>query len=385
MGIAVFPVIAPKLAAEMGVEPSLIGYQMSLLYGTAMLGSPMLSFMIARWGACRTTQVGLGFCVIGMALGLTSSLWGLAATSMLLGLSMSIMTPASAHLLFRFSPPQKRNFIFSLKQTGVPLAWTLAALAAPAITLAFGWQWSLMTVLGVALAILLALQPVRANWDDDRQSRAAVLQRPFEGLAVLWRYPVLRWLSIASLFWTFVQLCLGTFAVTMLVAEAGYSLVAAGFMFSVVHASGVASRVLIGWIADRTGDSLGVLEKIGMIMIACCVLTSFVSPTWPAPLIGLLFIMFGASAVGWNGLALAEIARRSPHGLVGTATGGAMVWNFGGILIGPALFATTYKLIGSYALAYGLLALVAAAGLGFVLLCAAAARREAREPATIGN
>lgn len=51
-------------------------------------------------------------------------------------------------------------------------------------------------------------------------------------------------------------------------------------------------------------------------------------------------------------------------------------WNFAGILIGPALFATVYKFIGSYALTYGLLALIAAAGLGLLLMCAAAARRE---------
>ena len=32
MGVAVFPVIAPKLAEEMGVEPALVGYQVSLTF-----------------------------------------------------------------------------------------------------------------------------------------------------------------------------------------------------------------------------------------------------------------------------------------------------------------------------------------------------------------
>ena len=374
-GIAVFPVIAPELAAELGVAPSLIGYQMSLLYGTALLGSPFLSFMITRWGACRTSQVGLGFCVVAMALGLTANLWGLAATSVLLGMAMSIMTPASAHLLFRFTSPKNRNFIFSVKQTGVPIGWTLMALVAPPITVAFGWRWALLVVLMVALATMLALQSVRTRWDDDRYTRTTVQQRPFDGLRLVWRYPVLRWVSASSLFLTFVQLCLSTFAVTMLVEEAGYSLVAAGFILSLVQASGIAGRVMWGWVADRTGDCLGLLGKLCMTMVACCAAMVFLWPSWPAGLTGFVFMIFGASAVGWNGLFLAEVARCSPRGLVSVATGGAMVWNFAGILIGPALFAAAYRLIGSYAWTYGLLSVIAAGGLCMVLLAAAAGRR----------
>lgn len=375
-GIAVFPIIAPKLAAEMSVQPSLIGYQMSLIYGTAMIASPLLSYMVPSWGACRASQVGLGLCVIAMALGLTSSLWALAGTSVLLGMSMSIMTPASAHLLIRFSPAENRNFIFSVKQTGVPLAWMLMAFTAPAITAAFGWRWALLLVLAVALAILLALERVRPRWDDDRHLRASVRQRPFDGLTVLWRYPALRWLSAASVSLTFVQLCLATFTVTMLVEEAGYSLIGAGLMLSLVHGSGVAGRIAWGWVADRTGDSAGVLAKLCIIMTGCCVLMAFISAAWPAPLMGLLFSVFGATAAGWNGVFIAEVARRSPRGLVSVATGGAMVWNFGGILVGPALFATAYKFVGSYAVTYGLLALIAAAGVALLLMCATATRRE---------
>ncbi|HEV7390009.1 MAG TPA: MFS transporter, partial [Burkholderiales bacterium] len=122
MGIAVFPVIAPRLAPEMGVAPATIGYQISLIYGAATVGSPIMSFAVARWGACRASQVGLGFCVLAMALALTASLPALAVCSILLGLAMTVMTPASAHLLYRFSPARNRNLIFSVKQTGVPLA-----------------------------------------------------------------------------------------------------------------------------------------------------------------------------------------------------------------------------------------------------------------------
>ncbi|MBI4205271.1 MAG: MFS transporter [Betaproteobacteria bacterium] len=376
MGIAVFPVIAPRLAAEMGVAPALIGYQVSLTYGSAMIAAPFMSATIARWGGCRATQVGLGFSASGLALALTSNLWALVATSILFGVALSVLVPASAHLLFRFCPAERRNLLFSLKQTGVPLGWTLMALAAPAITVTFGWRWALVLVLGVTLGTLFWLQRVRARWDDDRNPRAAARQRPFAGLALIWRYPGLRSLAMASFFLSFVQLCLGAFAVTMLVNEAGYSLVTAGIMLSLVQASGVAGRILWGWLGDLTRDGLGVLAKVSMIMTVCCVLIPFITPATPALLTALIFMIFGATAVGWNGVFMAEIARCSPRGLVSVATSGAMVWNFAGILIGPATFATVYALVGSYAWTYGLLALVAAMGCALLLLGGTAARRK---------
>lgn len=375
MGIAVFPSIAPKLAAEMNVAPATIGYQMSLIYGSATLTSPLMSFAVPRWGATRTSQTGLALCVIAMLLALTASLPALALTSILLGVAMTLLTPAAAHLLFRFSAPKNRNFIFSLKQTGVPLAWTIAALAAPGITLVFGWRWAIAAVAIAALACVMALERVRTRWDDDRRPDATVRVNPFAGLAEIWGYPVLRWLSVASFCLAFVQLSVVTFLVTMLVEEAGYSLVAAGVMLSLVNAAGVGGRVLWGWLADRTGASLGLLRKISMGTAAGCFVAAFLGPGWPVAMVALFFVVMGAAAVGWNGLFLAEVARWSPRGKVSVATSAAMTWNYAGILIGPALFATVFKAVGSYTITYGALALVALIAVAAFGRCAAAAKR----------
>jgi MFS family permease len=380
MGIAVFPVIAPRLAAEIGVAPAAIGYQISLIYGAATIGSPLMSFAVTRWGACRATQVGLACCVGAMALALTANVWALVAASILLGMSMTLMTPASTHLLFRFSPPQNRNLIFSIKQTGVPGGWVVMALIAPPITLSVGWRWATLLVLFVAAILIALLQGVRSQWDDDRKPDAAVRVNPIAGLVALWRYAPLRWLAVASLTLSFVQLCLGTFLVTMLVQEADYSLVAAGVMLSVVQASGVGGRILWGYVADRTGDSLGLLRKIAVTTTVCCVVIAFLSPAWPQALIALFFVVFGAAAVGWNGLVLAEVARTSPRGMVSQSTSAAMTWNFAGILLGPAIFAAVYGATGSYTTTYLMLGVVAIAGFVLLSLSGAAVRR-AREAA----
>lgn len=360
MGAAVFPVIAPELARTLGVQASLIGYQMSLIYGAALFGSMLFAWMVARYGGCRTTQIGMACCVAGLAVGLHASVAALVVTSVFIGIAMSINLPAATHLLYRFSPPQHRNFIFSLKQTGVPLAWALMALLAPAITLAWGWRWALALVLVSALATLLAMQIVRERWDDDRRPDLPVRARVFEGVQLVWRLPALRWLGVAAFGMAFVQLCVGTFTVIMLVGEAGYTLIEAGLMLSVAQIAGVIGRMVWGWLADRSGDSLRVLQWLTIGMLLCCLAIAFLKPGWPVPLTALIFALFGATAIGWNGLYIAEVARRSPPGQVSIATGGAMVWNFAGILAGPTAFTLMYELLGNYALTYGTMALMAA-------------------------
>lgn len=363
MGAAVFPVVAPELARVLELEVSSIGYQMSVIYGAAMLGSMSLTWLVARYGGCRTTQIGMACCVAGMAIGLQASIPALIIASILIGIGMSINLPAAGHLLFRFSPPQNRNFIFSLKQTGVPLAWALMALIAPAVTLTWGWRWALVLVLLSALVTMLAMQSARERWDDDRRSDQPVQARVFDGLRLVWRIPVLRWLGVASFCLAFMQLCVSTFTVIMLVGEGGYTLIEAGLMLSVAQIAGVLGRIGWGWLADRTGDSLRMLQYLTAGSLVCCVAIAFLQPGWPALLTALLFAVFGATAIGWNGLYTAEVARRSPPGQVSVATGGAMVWNFAGILAGPTTFTLVYQLVGSYAWTFGFIAVIAVATL----------------------
>lgn len=376
MGAAVFPVIAPELARSLGVESSLIGYQMSVIYGAAMLGSMLFTWMVARYGGCRTTQIGMVCCAAGMAVALQGSITALVLASLLIGAGMSINLPAAAHLLFRYSPPRHRNFIFSLKQTGVPLAWALMALIAPPVTLAWGWRWALVFVLASALLTLLAMQPPRAAWDDDRRPDRAVQMRVFDGVLLVWRIPVLRWLGVSAFCLAFIQLCLSTFTVVMLVGEGGYTLVQAGLMLSVAQVAGVLGRIAWGWFADRSGDCMASLQYLTLASIACSGIIMFLTPGWPVLLTALLFAVFGATAIGWNGLYTAEVARRSPEGQVSLVTGGAMVWNFAGILSGPTAFTLAYKSIGSYTATFALVIVVAVLTL-FALRAAQRAIRQA--------
>jgi MFS family permease len=357
MGIAIFPVMAPHLAVMLGVDASYVGYQISLLFGAAMLASGAVGNIVLRWGACKAMQVALWLSAIGMIAALAGELWVMPIAALCIGASNALAAAGAAHLLFRFGPPRHRNLIFSIKQTGVPLGWATIALVAPTLTLSFGWQVPLLAILVYSVATALLLGRWRRFWDDDRDPHAAGRTNLLTGVIVLWKYPTLRYLGFAAFFFSLVQLCVGTFTVNLLVHDVGYSLVAAGVMLSLVQTAGVAGRLSFGWLADRSGHAIAVLILTSLSAAVGCIVSVFISASWPTFVLGVFYVLFGVVAYGWNGVMHAQIARLSPPGMVSVATGGVMVWIFAGILVGPALFAAAYLVIGSYTEMFGYLAI----------------------------
>lgn len=380
MGIAIFPVIAPQLALMLGVDASVVGYQISMLFGAALLASSVVGTIVLRWGACRAMQWSCWLAATGMAIALAGRLWLMPLGAAFIGASNALAAAGAAHLLFRFGTPVNRNLVYSIKQAGVPLGWAAIALIAPWLTVVFSWRAPMLLVLAYSVACALWLGRFRAWWDDDRDPGSASKTSVFTGTQVLWRHPPLRYLSIAAFFFSFVQLCLGSFTVNLLVQEAGYSLVAAGVMLSLVQASGMCGRMVFGWVADRVGNAVAVLLFTNLVAGTCCALVLLLPLGWPIAVMAVFYAVFGLVAYGWNGIMHAQIARLSPTGMVSVATGGMMMWVFAGILAGPSLFATAYRVTGSYVITYGGVALVALAGV-MVVLMARRSVAEARVPA----
>ena len=57
---------------------------------------------------------------------------------------------------------------------------------------------------------------------------------------------------------------------------------------------------------------------------------------------------FGATAIGWNGVQLSQVARHAPPGQAGAVTGASGFLTFTGVVLGPPLFAVLAGVTGSY-------------------------------------
>ena len=90
-------------------------------------------------------------------------------------------------------------------------------------------------------------------------------------------------------------------------------------------------------------------------------------PDWPRWLLFGYAAIFGATAVGWNGVWLAEIARLAPSGRTSEATGGCLFFTFLGVVITPPSFNVVLHLTGGYPVAYAVFAVPALAVGGWLL------------------
>lgn len=368
--------LAPKLGGDLGIPTSFIAYQISLIYFGGMLTSLLGGALVRRLGAGTTTQLSIVFACAGALLISAASLPAMAAGSLCLGAAYGLTNPAAAHLLTRVVSDRNRNIVFSIKQSGVPLGGILAGLIAPSLALALGWRASLLLLPLVGLAMIALLAPVAPVWNRDRDPTARVAGNLLAGLRVVWRQRTLRCLSLATYCLSGVQMTATTFTVAMLVEQFGWHIVLAGVVLSVLQGCGVGGRLIWGVLADMTGQSMLVLLALIAVMVASAgglVLLTAQSPAWA---VWAALIAYGMTGVSWTGLLMAEISRVAGPRLAADAMGGTLVFTFGGVMTGPAIFAMVHGQLGAYTLAFAYP--MALAGVAGILV--ALARRPAPPP-----
>jgi MFS family permease len=351
------PVIAPLMMASTGLAPERIGNLSSLTALATVFYLMIGGVFLARMGPVRMLQLGTAMAVTALLVASLGQAWAIFLAAFMLGLGYGPTPPAGSRMLAATAPPQHRSLIFSIKQAGAPAGGAVAGLIAAPVALAYGWPAALMLAFAVGVLAILVIQPLRPAFDAERNRAqrlrfhdifsARTISAP---LATFKQNPVLRRVTALSVAFAICQGCLFSFTVTWLVEKRSFDLVLAGSVFAAMQFAGVVARILLGWVADRTGNALGNLVAQGFVAggaILALALLPADAGFWPLALIAVLCGFFGAS---WNGISLAEVARLAPAGKVADATAGSTIFVFLGYVAGPSIFATLVSLTGSWAL-----------------------------------
>ena len=356
------PVMAPVAAPALGVAPSAIGYFIAMVYLGSMLGSVGAGGWIARFGPIRVSQAGLALCLAGLALGASARLPLAALGAFFIGLGYGPTTPASSQILARAAPPGMLALTFSIKQTGVPAGAALAGAIVPALVLSMGWQAAALAVGASCFLLAAAIEPARGRYDAELDPRASLgFASAFAPIGMVLREKGLRDMAIAGFVFGGAQITLVAYLVTFLTEAFAMSLVFAGLVMAVSQLASVAGRVAWGVLADRFVARRRMLGLLGIGMGASAFTTLAAAPAWPSWAMFAFAAAFGATAVGWNGVFLAEVARLAPAGQISRATGGSLFFTFFGVVLAPLLFNALLSAFGTYAAAYAALGLPATA------------------------
>jgi MFS family permease len=346
------PVLATDAATDFGVPENRVGFFVSASYFVSMMAALFGGTYAARYGAIRVSQVSLSLCAVGLMIFIIGSPWILLPAAFVLGLAYGPATPASSQILARVTPLRLMNLVFSIKQTGVPLGGIIAgSIMAPLVVFA-GWQWAAASLAIACVMLALILQPMRTRLDIESAAARPTLRQLFRPLKTLMGMPELRRLSIISIAFSGIQVSLSTYLVIFLIERTGAGLIAAGLVLTVTQLAGVGGRVFWGTVADWTQRPRLLLALLGLAMTAGAIAISFVDRSWPQEALIALLILFGGTAIGWNGVFLAEVARIAGPQKAGELTGATAVFTFAGPLLGPSIFSSILLLTHSYAAAF---------------------------------
>lgn len=349
VGRSVIPLIAPAIVASLDISAALVGVYLSLSSAAAFLSTLGCGGFILRYGALRITQVGMLFLGGGLGICATGSLAAFVPGALCSGLGQAVSTPSSSHILGRYAPPRLAPLIFSLKQTGVPAGLMLGGILAPALVERVGWQATLLCIAAICAGTALALQPLRERFDTDRNPAQKLSPADMRSNALLvLRDPALRLLCFTMFSFVGLQALFTGFFVLYLVEDLQHDLANAGLVFSIAVAVAVPARIGWGWVASRLVRPGTLLAALALAMSGAAAGTAAIHAQWPFWAIVAVTMVFSATAVSWHGVLLAEVARLSPSGRIGSTTGVVLAFGDAGSLLLPLVFSAVLALADNY-------------------------------------
>ncbi|MDP6707087.1 MAG: MFS transporter [Alphaproteobacteria bacterium] len=360
----VMPILADRIAEDLGISPAWLGLYLFLQNVMAIIAAIGCGSFILRYGPLRISQVTLLMMGGSLVIIASGQLWLYPFGAILLG-AAAVSTPASSHILARVCPPRLVPLIFSVKQTGVPVGSLIGGLMIPFLlglvvysatlgtTIRLGpYGASLVTGL-IVFAVALMLQPLRAYFDSDREPGQKISFGDLRvTLGLVLRTPSLRDISLAAFAFGGLQALFAGFFILYLIDGLGYSEIEAGSAFAISSFTAIWARILWGVLGGGFVSPRLILAGIGLFSgIAALAMTLF-DVTWTLNEIIWVAILFNITALSWHGILLAETARLAPEGQVGGVTGGVLSFTSIAMMIYPAIYGLILAATGSYEIGF---------------------------------
>lgn len=369
--------ISVVIVQDQFLPESWIGYYTSLLYAAAIVGSVATTRLLSKF-SIRVVQLGalvatgLGYVLFS---GIQTELFRLVLACVgiaMMGLAYGVIVPSSSLALSARYAPRLQPLVVSVRQTGVPVGTALVALIAPLVAHRYGWHYMTGVVLVVIAGVYLAALPglrashVGSTNPPPRQHIGAALRNSLA-------QPATRRLALISGAYGINQAALTTYLVPSLVNLHDLSVARAAGYLATATIAGALARIAFGFTIARFGRVSLHLGLIGVISGLAWLLL-----LWPDPgriQLAIGSAVLGMTAMGWNGILLAEIGLVAPTGRATEAVATGTSFAYFGVLVAPLLYVQLDGAFGSRTGAVAGLAALAIIG-GAALLAGIVTQRD---------
>ncbi len=357
-----FGVLGPHLIDEFEISR----FQLGLLTTCFFLVGGPLSLVAGRatdrFGARRVMLVSFGISALAtIAMAIAPAYPAMLLAAATAGLGLAAGNPVTNKLIAIHLPPGRRGLVMGGKQAGVQVGAFLAgALLAP-LAVQIGWRealaWSaVVPALGLAIALLIV--PGDRGLHADAGSSLDASDRALPaGVRWLTAYAFLMGSGIAAI---------NAYLPLYLVERGGAAPELAGAVVATIGLVGIFSRVAWGWASERMPTftlpllllGIGAVVAIGLVL---AIERLGLWLAWPAA------ALIGATAVTWNAVGNLAVITESGSRLAGRATGLLTFGFYLGFVGSPMVFGLVVDGLGSYPLAWSLVAAIFAATVVVVL------------------
>ncbi|MFG3661014.1 MFS transporter [Streptomyces sp. NPDC047706] len=335
--------LGPRLVAELGVSPTVLGLTTTVGFATATVLSPVGGRVVDRVGPRRCLVALLAVSALALALiGAAPGSGFLLAAVALGGLPQALANPATNKAILAVVPPARRGSVTGMKQSGVQLGAFAAGLPLAALAGLAGWRGAVWTAAGAAV--------VAAVW----AARALPADPPAKSTPAAWvPRGTIAWLMVFSLLLGCGIASVNTYLALYGAQRLGLGPTAAGALVAVLGVAGIAGRV--GWskLAGRPRWSVWLpgLLAAGAVVAALLLALSASAP----PLAWAAAVAVGLFAVAANAVSMVLVMQRAAPGRAGQDSALVSAGFFAGFAIGPPLFGLLAE-AGRYGAGWGLVA-----------------------------
>jgi sugar phosphate permease len=340
--------LAPFLESGLKLNKTQVGF----VGGAVNLGMTCTSLLVGKAVDLLGEKVVLvvGGLLTGCSIFLASYVKSFPVLIVLLiitGLWCASATPAGSKAIMTWFPYTRRGAAMGIRQTGAAMGGLVAALLLPYITSNHDWRLAMagmgaIPIFGSIICFLLYkdypeklprsdVTPIKNDWTV--LGNTSIWLASFTGMT----------LNVA-------QFCILTYLVLYVHDRTGISIVNASIFLVIAQLGGILGRIFWGIISDTIchGARKPVLVGVGFLAVSTSLSMLFVTKNFPVWAVGLVSLVFGFSAIGWNGLYVALISELSGKDNAGTALGFGLTLAQLGAVIFPPIFGYIVDFSGSF-------------------------------------
>lgn len=361
------PTVIPLIQTELRLSLAEVGVLASLVNAGVVASAVWAGKAADRFG--ERLIIGYGTIAGGliiMMVNLTAGFASLVPLLLLLGVPMGTGTPAGSKAVAGWFEQRERATAMSIRQTGVPLGGTIAALVLPSLGLAFGWRIALSCVGVIAVGMGFTVLRLYKEPAPKPVPRDAA---PIGGLRDIVRHKEIWTVTLYASILAGSQWCYLSYIVLYLTEDLHFPLVFAAALLAGGQILAAAGRILSGLISDRyfVGRRKPVLIMLGLFAVVLALVTASLSDDTAQWSVVVIVSCLGFATMSWQGLYLTLVSELVGARMAGQAVGLTNTVVFLGIVILPPVFGSIADYTDSYRMAWGWLALMIALSMAFFL------------------